>query len=173
MSSLGIIINTDVPSSDLVQSRGTREQCSVLSDYFLRLASGISSGSVELFDSTSDAVAASGTITCANVSADDTVTIGSVTLTAKASPSGENQFSQAGTDTADAASLVSKINAHSVLSKIVSASSDAGEVTITALQKGLVGNHIALASSNGTRLDVEAFSGGTGGLEGTSVSFSL
>jgi phage tail sheath gpL-like len=117
-------------------------------------ACGANQGVIDVQSSSSDPVAASGTITLANVSADDTVTIGKTTLTAKASPSGEDQFSQAGTDTVDAASLVTKINAHSVLSLLVYASSVAGVVTVSALQKGVVGNHIALSSSNGTRLEV-------------------
>lgn len=137
------------------------------------LASGFHAGVITVQTGSADPVAASGTVTLANVSADDTVTIGKTTLTAKASPSGEDQFSQAGTDTADAESLVAKINAHSVLSKIVVASNVAGVVTIAALVKGEIGNHIALASSNGTRLAVSAAylaSGAGGALEaGVSV----
>jgi phage tail sheath gpL-like len=132
------------------------------------LAAGAQVGSVTTSVSTSDPVAASGTITLATVSADDTVTIGKTTLTAKASPSGEDQFSQAGTDTVDAAGLVTKINAHSVLGKLVFASSSAGVVTVTAHAKGSVGNHIALTSSNGTRLAVTGsgyLASGTGGAE--------
>jgi len=121
-------------------------------------------------------VAASATATCANVSADDTITIAGVVLTAKASPSGENQWSQAGDNTADAASLASKINAHSVLSKIVSASAASGVVTVTCLTKGIVGNYLTLVSSNGTRLAVTGsgyLANGTGGIQSAAQQYVL
>jgi hypothetical protein len=145
----------------------------------LNLLKGIQAGavvgSVHASTSTSDPVAASGTITLVSVSADDTVTIGKTTLTAKASPSGEDQWSQAGTDTVDAAGLVTKINAHSVLGKLVVATSSAGVVTVTSLSKASLANHIALSSSNGTRLAVTGtgyLTGGTGGAETTVASYT-
>lgn len=153
-----------------------REQAQRLIQYLSDLASGAAVGTLYVQTSTSHPVAASATITCASVSADDTVTIGKTTLTAKASPSGENQWSQAGSDTADAASLVSKINAHSVLSLLVSASSSAGVVTVTSLVKGSIGNHIALSSSNGSRLAVTGsgyLASGTGGPESAVSSFAF
>lgn len=121
-------------------------------------------------------VAASATATCASVAANDTITIAGVVLTAKASPSGENEWSQAGSDTADAASLVTIINAHSVLSKIVSATSSSGVVTITCLTKGIIGNYLTLASSNGTRLAVTGsgyLASGTGGIQSAAQQYVL
>lgn len=110
---------------------------------------------------------ATGTVTCANVSAADTVTINGIVLTAVngGSPTSE-QFDMSGTDTADAASLVSTINSHATLSKYVSANQKAtpdGVVYITALTGGTGGNAYTLASSNGTRLAVSGavLSGGT------------
>jgi phage tail sheath gpL-like len=148
-----------------------------LANYLQALASGSEKGTVYAHSSSSDPVAASATVTCATVSADDTVTIGATTLTAKASPSGENEFSQAGSDGADGDSLASKINAHSVLSKVVSASSDgAGVVTITALQRGSAGNSIALTSSNGTRLACTGsgkLASGAGGAEDAARTYAF
>lgn len=121
-------------------------------------------------------VAASATATCASVAVDDTITIAGVTLTAKASPANENQFSQAGTDTADAASLASKISAHSVLGNLMSATSSSEIVTITMKQKGVIGNYITLTSSNGTRLAVTGsgyFTSGTGGATDTANIYTL
>lgn len=105
---------------------------------------------------------ASGTFTLVSVPADDTVVIGAVTLTAKASPSGENQWSQAGTDTQDAASLAAVINAHSVLSKVVTATSALGVVTVTAQAIGIAGNQIAI-SETGTSITASGayLAGGT------------
>lgn len=120
--------------------------------------------------------AASGTATCASVAVNDTITIGNITFTAKASPSLETEFSQAGSDTADAASLASKINAHSTLQYVMAATSSLGVVTITCKQKGVIGNTVGLASSNGTRLAVSGsgfFAGATGGAMDTASSYSL
>lgn len=124
--------------------------------------------------STSNPVSASGTITLSSVPADDTVTIGTATLTAKASPSGENQFSQAGTDAADATALAAKINAHSVLSKIVTASAASNVVTVTCKVKGPIGNQIGL-SETGTSMTVSGttLAGGAGGAESAPVAVSL
>jgi len=171
MSSIVITVNSNETSSlnaQLLQLSSNRDQkmCLGLSSLFKDLASRNHTGTAYIQLASADAVSSSGTVTLANVSADDTVTIGKTTLTAKAEPDGEDEFSQAGTDTVDAVSLVSVINAHSVLSKLVVASNVAGVVTVRSLVKGEVANHIALASSNGTRLAVSAayLASGTGGV---------
>ena len=118
------------------------------------------------------AVAASGTVTLANVTAADTVTINNVTFTAVASNPAANQFLQNGTDTQDAADLVRSINASATagITGVVTAANVAGVVTITAVQPGLVGNAITLASSNGTRLAVSAARLANGS-DGTKTTF--
>jgi hypothetical protein len=176
MATLQIQFKTPVSDDATRRVRtGAQEQAVDIAQYLSDLACGAQAGTIYVQTSSSDPVAASGTITCASVNADDTVTIGKTTLTAKASPSGEDQWSQAGSDTADAASLVTKINAHSVLGKLVSATSSAGVVTVTSLVKGSIGNHIALASSNGSRLAVSAayLASGTGGPETSATSFAF
>jgi phage tail sheath gpL-like len=110
---------------------------------------------IKVWPDGADPVQASGTVTCASVAAADTVTINGVVLTASSTPSGEAQFEIDGTDAQDAAALAAIINAHSTLQYVVSASAAAsGVVTITALQPGVIGNAITLASSNGTRAAV-------------------
>lgn len=131
-------------------------------------------GSIRLQSAATAPVAASGTFTLVSVPEDDAVTIGAVTLTAKASPSGENQWSQAGSDTADAAALAAKINAHSVLSKVVVASSAAGVVTVTCLTPGVVGNQIAISETGSSITASGSFlSGGTGGAQDAGVTYSF
>jgi phage tail sheath gpL-like len=167
-SSIVVTIKGDIADPARLAADSSCDQVGVvgLCNYLEACAMGAENASIDFQYTTGTApVAASGTVTCASVAADDTVTIGSVTLTAKASPSGENQFDQSGTDTADGVSLAAKINAHSTLSKIVSASAASGVVTITCLVKGMVGNHLVLDSSNGTRLAVTEFTGGTGGAQ--------
>lgn len=146
-----------------------------LSNFFKKCSMGSENASVDVqYNVDAAPVAASATATCASVAADDTITIAGVVLTAKASPSGEAQFSQAGSDTAAAASLVSKINAHSVLSKLVVASSAIGVVTVTCLTKGIIGNYLTFVSSDGTRLAVTGsgvLAGGTGGINAAAVTY--
>lgn len=110
---------------------------------------------------------ASGTVTAASVLAADTVTINGVVFTAQAAEDiGAAEFSQGGTDTQTAASLVACINGSTdaAISGVVKASNSTGVVTITTLEGGEEQNDIALASSNGTRLAVsgETLSGGGG-----------
>lgn len=168
-------ISVDVNSADASEyaaadqpQRCLRNAANLLS----ALASGNKVGSAYVSRSDDGPAAASATITCASVAADDTVTIGKTTLTAKASPASEDEFDQSGSDTADGADLAAVINAHSVLSLLVSAEASAGVVTVTSHAKGSVGNHIVLSSSNGTRLAVTGsgyLAGGTGGAESAPV----
>jgi phage tail sheath gpL-like len=138
------------------------------------LASGNAKGTLYTHTGSADPVAASGTITLASVAADDTIVIGGVTLTAKASPSGEAQFSQAGTNTEDAAALAAKINAHSTLSQVITASSLNAVVTVTAKQRGVIGNFITMAQTGGTMtLSAAALAGGTGGATTVAVSHAF
>jgi hypothetical protein len=90
------------------------------------------------------------TITCvyANTDADDTVSIGEVTLTAKASPSGENQFA-IGTDNATmTAGLLAKLQAHSKLVGIISAEAASNVITLTYTCDPRIATHIRLATSD-------------------------
>ncbi len=111
---------------------------------------------------TGEVESARGTITCASVAADDTVTVNGVVLTAKASPVGIDQWSQAGNDTADAAALAACINAHTsaLISGIIGATSAAAVVTIYAIAEGTAGNSYTLVSSDDTRLANSVIGGG-------------
>lgn len=99
------------------------------------------------------AAAAQGTITVSTIVADNYVTIQGVTLTAKSSPSGENQFALGAGDNAAMANLAGAINGHSVLRWLVSASSSTNVCTVTARKTGPAGNLITLAK-NGSPITV-------------------
>lgn len=103
-------------------------------------------------------VHASGTVTAASVSVDDTVTINGVVFTAKAAENTAlRQFNQASTDTAAAASLVACVTAAVAAGTLtgVIATSSSAVVTVRAVSPlPGTGNAITLASSNGTRLAV-------------------
>lgn len=122
------------------------------------------SSRAKLFFHTSAAapVAASGSATCASVADADTIVIGGVTLTAKTSPSGQAQWARGVDDTTDAAALKACINAHSTLSQILVATSALGVVTITALERGVIGNFVIM-SQTGSHITLAQLAGGTGG----------
>lgn len=156
----------DRTSADLRQrldKTTARQQIRAYSDY-LR---GINGGSLRaVVTTTLAATTASQTIGCDQsdaVDATDSVTIGPTTLSVEASPADEDEFLQGATDIAFAANLAAAINAHSVLSKIVTAASDGVDtVTVTCRWPGIIGNEIALAEAGlGFTLGAAALAGGT------------
>lgn len=62
---------------------------------------------------------------------DDTVSVGSVTFTWKASPSGENQIDISAVDATAASNFAAAVNAHSKLQGVVDAEAASGVVTLT------------------------------------------
>jgi phage tail sheath gpL-like len=139
------------------------------------LNSGTMLGSVDVHYVAASPVAASATITLtyANIDADDTVTVANVELTAKASgANGTTQFNKQTDATVTAANLAACINANTTLNKIVTASSAAAVVTVTSVVKGVIGNGLALATSDATAFALVAFASGAGGQNGTPVTYS-
>jgi len=170
MGTVSLVIKTNRDTTQFVQSGQSSRNLIGVRNLVEGLLSGSLLGSVDIFSSTSDPVAATATATLVSC-ATDTITIGGVTFTGAASPSGEAQFATSGTDAADATALAAKIAAHSTLGKIVTATSASNVVTITALIKGVVGNFIAV-SRTGTTITLSGalLAGGTGGPASTPVS---
>jgi phage tail sheath gpL-like len=173
MSTITFQVNSSksIAQSDF-QASGQKQKCLANASNLLKgLASGTVDGSVDVHYSATDGVAASGTITLVSC-ATDTVTIGGITFTGSGSPTGDLQFETDGDDTADAAALCAKINAHPTLSKVVVATSAVNVVTVTCVVKGVVGNFITLAETGTTiTISAGALAGGTGGSSGSPVSF--
>jgi phage tail sheath gpL-like len=138
---------------------------------------GVRPMSINLSISSGTLAAASGTVTCASVQAGDTVTINGVTVTAHASTTDASTFAIGASNTACGDNLVTclGLSASALVAGIVSASNAAGVVTITALHKGVMGNCVTLASSNGTRLAVSGarLTSGAGGFGSTVKSYTL
>lgn len=117
------------------------------------------------------AVQATGTVTLASFVQNDTVTINGVVMTGKTSPATEAEFACGVSDTADAAALAAKINAHSSLSLIVSATSALGVVTLTTLKPGLLGNSVTTAISAHGSVAAARLASGTDGTTERSYYF--
>jgi phage tail sheath gpL-like len=152
-----------------------RRAAKALEQLFRDLGSQQVRGVIDVQSGSAAPVAASATLTLASAVATDAITIGPVTLTASSTPANENQWEIDGADdTADAASLAAAINAHSTLSQVVTATSEDEVVTVTAKQKGVVGNFINISSADATITASGAnLSGGTGGVTDAAVSSSL
>lgn len=82
-----------------------------------------------------------------NPAADATLGFGNVTLTWKASASGENQVTIGGTTTISATNLAAKINAHSILGGLFVATSATNVVTLTVNYPTLIHYMTYLVSS--------------------------
>jgi phage tail sheath gpL-like len=138
------------------------------------LNNGSMLGSVDVHYVAASPVAASAAvaITHANVTNGDTVTIGNVVITAATSGNGTTSWTIGADATADATAMAACINANTTLNKIVSASAASGTVTITSLVKGVIGNALALVTSDATAFGLTAFASGAGGQNGAPVSYT-
>ena len=175
-ASLVLTLKTELTQAQVQQfyqlpTSKPKEEAQALKQLFQDLASGARSGSVDVQTGSAAPVAATATITLASC-ATDTVTIAGVTFTGSATPSGDVQFETDGDDTADAAALTAKINAHPTLSQVVSATSNLGVVTVTCRTKGVIGNFLGLTET-GSTITVVAFAGGTGGVTEAAVNYHL
>ena len=177
MASITLVIKTaDIDSTTITASGSRRRSLSNL----VNLLEGINSGSnnigatVDVAYSTTSPVAAAGSIavTQANVDADDTVTIGGVTLTAKASgANGTTQFNKGANLAATCTNLAACINANTTLNKVLTAASTGTAVTVTCNQKGVVGNLIVMSTSDATAFGLTQLTGGAGGVNGAFTSY--
>lgn len=118
------------------------------------------------------------TYTVTNVTtAGDTLTIGSVVLTAAASAANENEYTIGGTAGATATNIKNAINAHTKLKGLVLASAtgtSTGIVTIALLMGGRIGSLIAvlknsavgtLSAASFVPSTTDVYSSGAGGIE--------
>ena len=171
MASVAITIKTEEAATvmqELIQKEAgkPKENCIALAQIFKELAAGMRSASFDVQTGSADPVAAAATLTLDTVIATDVVTVGAITFTGTDTPTTELHFdTDAGSDTLIAADIAAKINAHSVLQYVVKATSAAAVVTVTALQKGVAGNQIPIASVDSTITASAAFlEDGAGGV---------
>lgn len=137
------------------------------------LRSGTLLGSIDIYKSSTDPVAATATITIthANVTNGDTTTIANTVITAATSGNGTTSWTIGADATADAVALAACINANTTLNKFLVATAAAGVVTLTCVLKGVVGNGLQLSTSDATAFALVAFASGAGGTSGAGSSF--
>ena len=112
------------------------------------------------------AVQASGTLRVATGGSanDQACTILNVTLTGKTSSTANNEFTVSATAATQAQNMVNAINASTDLAGKVTATRSNGDVIITCVVPGLMGNGLQLAAGNLANVTVQAaFAGGTDG----------
>jgi phage tail sheath gpL-like len=174
MGSLVLTIKTQKQPSAFAAANQDNQNLSRIMNLISGLNVGALSGTVDIqYDDANDPAAASGTFTLTSAVATDAITIGTVTLTASSTPGTDEWEIDGADDAADAAALAAAINAHATLSKVVSATSASNVVTISALQKGLLGNQLPISSADATIVASGSFlAGGTGGAASASVQIN-
>jgi phage tail sheath gpL-like len=182
MSTLQITIKSPDTAATLrsqfqKNSSSSSLEASVLANYFQSIASGTKSAQFEVNTASAHPVKASGTITAtyASVANNDTVTIAGVVFTCvTGTPSGEAQYKKETDGPTTIQNLLVKVNAHSTIGNIITASRSGSVLTLTAKVAGEIGNFLSLASSNGTGQAVSGtyLASGAGGGTGTSTSYS-
>ncbi len=162
---------------DLLEVAGWNEKLQALEKFVqdFRTRGGKLVMSVDSVDSGTvlEDVAVTATCTQASIVADDTVVLGATTLTWKASASGEDQVDIGASDGDSSDNLATKINAHSALQGVVSASSDgAGVCTVTLAGASRLAQHVLLSETGtGVVLSATSFApAGTLTMESTAVT---
>jgi phage tail sheath gpL-like len=139
--------------TDLIVKVGARNTLNAVARWFEAMVNGSRNGSVLLSVAEASGVAASGTVTLSSGSGTETATINGVAIA----------ITWATSDTNSASLLAAAINAsaNALVSGLVTATSAAGVVTITAVEKGKTGNMCTLTASG-----TGATASGTGRLTG-------
>lgn len=169
MASLVVSIRTNKDTSKYKVANHKTLNINNIRTLLAGLMSGSLIGSIDIQASTANPVAAVGTVTIthANVTDTDTVTIGGVVITAATTGNGTTSWTIGANATADAVAMAACINANTTLSKYFLATSALGVVTLTAKLKGSIANLIAMSTSDATAFALVQLTGGTGGPEGT------
>lgn len=177
-SSVALVIKTESLDSKLL-STAPHPSVQSLVNLLMGGVSGTENISVDatMLAGTAPA-AASGTITLTYgsiVAGTDTLTIGGVVLTSSSSTTDGTHWKVVTDGPTTAANIVACIAANTTLGKVLTATSAGSVVTVTANEKGLLGNLVGLASSNGTGAAVSGstLANGAGGFQGTVNTYRL
>jgi hypothetical protein len=137
-----------------------------------QLGMGIRMGSIALTIDDGAAASATGTVTFSSLVANDTITIGGVVFTAKASgAAGQAQFNIGASDTTAAVAFAAAVLAHTSLTGLFLTAVPAAGVTTLTAQPGNAGNLIGLAISAHGSVSGALMTGGTASASSSSVTY--
>jgi len=148
-TSLTLVVDQTDPLE--VQGRGGKELLKKVVNHLDGFLGGSKRAtSIQVFADGANPVAASATLTLASCAAGTVVEVNGVPFTALNGTAtvANNEFDMAGTDTVDATALAAAINnsTSAAIANVVTASSAAAVVTVSADQKGALGNGVTLKS---------------------------
>lgn len=160
-NTISLTTTDDVTSQIRADTQSPQETAIRIANYLEKAALGTAFLSMDVQTSgQTTLVAASGTLTIASGAAADTAVVGTQTFTASASPSGNNQYLSTGSDSVQAAALAAKISAHPSLAQVVTAAAVGAVITVTASDRGQVGNMITLTGSTHITASASTLTGG-------------
>ncbi|HET9554907.1 MAG TPA: hypothetical protein VFP50_18220 [Anaeromyxobacteraceae bacterium] len=166
MPSIVVSFNVSKSAADLLINKDVtraRDQALAIDGLLVGLALGQYAGTFDVIASATNGVKASGTLTIAAGTGAVGGTIGGTLKT----------VTWATSDTASAAALAAAINTDATINKLVTASSAAGVVTLTANMPGPLGNKVALvASGTGVTASGATLANGVGA-DGQPTTYSL
>ena len=173
MASLTLNINVDNAMTESLVQKGKHVSLAEYSRLVRGLASGSIKGLVDVQATSANPVAATGVITPtqANVTNNDTITIGGVVITAATSGNGTTSFTIGGNLAATCTALAACLNANPTLSPHIVATATATTVTLAARLKGSLANLIVMSTSDATAFAFTQFAGGAGGPAGAVTSY--
>jgi len=180
MSSIVITIKSEETQAAAKQrhqdaSDKPHEQANAIASLFKQYASRHERCNFDVQTGSADPVAASGTWTLDTVVATDTVTVGNITFTGTDTTSTNLHFDTSlASDTLIAADIARAVNEHPTAGQIVTATSADAVVTVTAKQKGVVGNFIPFTDADTTITSSGSgfLAGGTGGAAEAAVNYN-
>lgn len=180
MSSLVITIKSEETQAALQQkyqfdSDRAQLQAKTLSQLFQQYSAQYERCTFDVQTASANPVAASATWTLDTVIATDTVSVAGITFTGTDTPTTNLHFDTSlATDALIAADIARAVNEHPTTSALVSASAAGDVVTVTANQKGLVGNFIPFTDDDDTITSTGSgfLAGGTGGASEAAVNYN-
>jgi hypothetical protein len=158
------IVKYTWPSAEaaFLTTSSPRQLATLVGDAIGSIANGTRPGSISTCQAEVGGAAASATFTLASAVNPNTATVGTVVFTCINSGSPTNvQFLSGANDTAAAKNLAAAINANPTTKLIVSATSALGVVTVTALEKSLLGNYVTFTGSTNITANHATLVGGT------------
>lgn len=166
----------------------SRSELVALRNLMRGLSAGARLGTVTVGTASGDWTAAAGTVALvqASLTAGDIVYVGSVGFVATngAVTLGAATFDMRTSNDACGISLAAQINAHASLTGVVTAANVSGTVTVTAVAKGAIGNHVTLAKANTNNAAIilnglantvlqSTLLAGAGGLDSAPVTYAV